>query len=1101
MKVIDGCNTCANMAYNLSDISFIYPITPSSPMASQIDNLGGKGVKNIFNDTVNVVEMQSEAGAAGALHGALNAGMLASTFTASQGLLLMIPNMYKIAGEMLPAVIHVAARSLATQALSIFGDHQDIYATRSTGFCMLASTNVQDAHNLALIAHLSAIESSLPFLHFFDGFRTSHEYNTIKEIDKSVVEKLVNYDKIKEFRSRALNSGKAITKGTAQNEDIYFQSMEARNKDYQNVPDIVNSYMEKLNKEIGTDYKAFNYYGSPKAKYVIIAMGSVCDTIKTLLDSLNNKNYGLVEVHLYRPFSQEYLLKALPKSVKSVAVLDRTKEQGSVGEPLYLDVCAALTSTSINVLGGRYGLSSKNTTPNNMFDVFKMLEKDPRNNFTVGIEDDVTNTSLKHYSINIPCHFREFKIYGYGSDGMVSASKDILKVLGKDKYVQGYFEYDSKKSGGVTISHLRLDDKEIKAPYYVTNPELVVVSKDEYFHKFNMIEGLNTSGSLLVNTKRTEVEFNRFIPDNVKKELKKKNIKVYIINAEDLAIKNNIKGKISLIMEAAILHLLKVANYENILIEDIKTRFKTKGEDIVNSNINCVKEFKDSLIQIKLNNEDGFKMPEDKNIFDTINKRKGNELKVSELLEFKDGTFPGGTTKEEKRKMSNYVPKWDKEKCIECGFCALVCPHAVVRPFLLDKDSKYKDEAKESIDKTHDFIVSCSEADCTGCGLCVKNCPKNCFTFGEFDQSKQDMADDLFNNYKNPELPLTTIKNIELREPLFEFSGACAGCGETPYIKLLTQIVGKKLVIANATGCSSIYGASCPNTPYKVSWGNSLFEDNAEYGFGLLNSYKYFRNRIAKILEEKNEKELLDKFINFGNDYNKMLELKDYLKNIIPDDLLDYVTPKSVWTIGGDGWAYDIGFGGLDHVLSSNENVKVLVLDTEVYSNTGGQSSKSSHYGQVAEFANMGKRTSKKDLFKIAMNYPNIYVGSISLGANMMQAIKVLKEAEEHNGPAIVIAYSPCIEHGISGGMSNSIAEEKLAVETGYVLLMRYFDNKLYLDSSEPNFDKYDEFLSNEVRYKSLKIKNEKEASKLLEINKNNAINRYKEYKELNDKN
>lgn len=1101
MKVIDGCNTCANMAYNLSDISFIYPITPSSPMASQIDNLGGKGVKNIFNDTVNVVEMQSEAGAAGALHGALNAGMLASTFTASQGLLLMIPNMYKIAGEMLPAVIHVAARSLATQALSIFGDHQDIYATRSTGFCMLASTNVQDAHNLALIAHLSAIESSLPFLHFFDGFRTSHEYNTIKEIDKSVVEKLVNYDKIKEFRSRALNSGKAITKGTAQNEDIYFQSMEARNKDYQNVPDIVNSYMEKLNKEIGTDYKPFNYYGSSKAKYVIIAMGSVCDTIKTLLDSLNNKNYGLVEVHLYRPFSQKYLLKALPKSVKSVAVLDRTKEQGSVGEPLYLDVCAALTSTSINVLGGRYGLSSKNTTPNDMFDVFKMLEKEPRNNFTVGIEDDVTYTSLKHYPISIPCHFREFKIYGYGSDGMVSASKDILKVLGKDKYVQGYFEYDSKKSGGVTISHLRLDDKEIKAPYYVTNPELVVVSKDEYFHKFNMIEGLNTSGSLLVNTKRTEVEFNRFIPDNVKKELKKKNIKVYLINAEDLAIKNNIKGKISLIMEAAILNLLKVANYEDILIEDIKTRFKTKGEDIVNSNINCVKEFKDSLIQIKLNNEDGFKMPEDKNIFDTINKRKGNELKVSELLEFKDGIFPGGTTKEEKRKMSNYVPKWDKEKCIECGFCALVCPHAVVRPFLLDKDSKYKDEAKESIDKTHDFIVSCSEADCTGCGLCVKNCPKNCFTFGEFDQSKQDMADDLFNNYKNPELPLTTIKNIELREPLFEFSGACAGCGETPYIKLLTQIVGKKLVIANATGCSSIYGASCPNTPYKVSWGNSLFEDNAEYGFGLLNSYKYFRNRIAKILEEKNEKELLDKFINFGNDYNKMLELKDYLKNIIPDDLLDYVTPKSVWTIGGDGWAYDIGFSGLDHVLSSNENVKVLVLDTEVYSNTGGQSSKSSHYGQVAEFANMGKRTSKKDLFKIAMNYPNIYVGSISLGANMMQAIKVLKEAEEHNGPAIVIAYSPCIEHGISGGMSNSIAEEKLAVETGYVLLMRYFDNKLYLDSSEPNFDKYDEFLSNEVRYKSLKIKNEKEASELLEINKNNAVNRYKEYKELSNKN
>ena len=1098
MKVVDGCTACANMAYNLSELSFIYPITPSSPMASGIDNLGSKGQKNIFNDTVNVVEMQSEAGAAGALHGALSAGILASTFTSSQGLLLMIPNMYKIAGEGLPGVIHVAARSIAGHALSIFGDHQDIYATRQTGFCMLASTNVQDAQNLALIAHLSAIKSSLPFLHFFDGFRTSHEYNQIEEIDQNIIKEMVSYEDIEKFRSRALNSNKAITKGTNQNEDIYFQSMEARNLDYNKVPDIVANYMKELNKKIGTDYKPFNYYGPENAKYVIVAMGSVCDTIKSVVNLKENDLFGLVEVHLYRPFSKEYLIKVLPKEVKRIAVLDRTKEFGSTGEPLYLDVVSSLNDTNIEIYGGRYGLSSKNTTPSDIYDVFVNLRNNPKNNFTVGIDDDVTNTSIEHYDFEFENNYREFKIFGFGSDGMVSASKNILKVLGDDNYVQGYFEYDSKKSGGVTISHLRLADKLIEAPYYVNHPELIVVSKDEYFYKFDVLKDIKENGILLVNSVRNDEEFNRFLPEVVKNKLRENNIKVYKINAEELARKNGIGGKISLILEASILHLLKIENFEDLLINDVKTRFETKGEAIVNANINCIKEFNDYLKAVNIDDTLGVEIPKKESFNDIINGRLGNNLKVSELLEYKNGIFPGGTSKLEKRKMSSLVPKWNKEECIECGFCALYCPHAVVRPFIVDEDDKYASLGKDVIGGNGKFIISVSEADCTGCGVCVHNCPKNCFEFDKYNEENQKVANDLFNNYKNPIYPLNTIKNVELREPLFEFSGACAGCGETPYIKLLTQVVGKKLVIANATGCSSIYGASIPSTPYKVSWGNSLFEDNAEYAFGMLNTYDKLRSRVLSILNETiKDKSLLKEVNDNFDNFDEMLRLKEKLDSYIPSDLKDYILPKSVWAIGGDGWAYDIGFGGIDHVLSSNKNIKILVLDTEVYSNTGGQSSKSTRIGAVAEFANNGKQTAKKDLFKIAMNYPNIYAAQMSLGANMMQALNVFKEAEEHNGPAIIIAYSPCIEHGIKGGMSNSVLSEKLAVESGYVLLMRYKDDKLIMDSKEPNFDKYEEFLLNETRYNALKIKNKEAALDLLNSNKENAIKRYNYYKEI----
>ncbi|MDD2504772.1 MAG: pyruvate:ferredoxin (flavodoxin) oxidoreductase, partial [Bacilli bacterium] len=1022
MKITDGCIACANMAYNLSELSFIYPITPSSPMASQIDNLSNLNVKNIFDDNVECIEMQSEGGAAGALHGALISGSLASTFTSSQGLLLMLPNMYKIAGEMLPGVIHVASRSIATHALSIFGDHQDIYATRMTGFAILASTNVQDAYNLALVSHLTAIESSIPFLHFFDGFRTSHELNMIEEISNKEIKELVNIKRIKEFRSRALNSGKPITKGTAQNEDVYFQIAESKNKIYDELPDVVAQEMKKINKIQKTNYAPFNYYGSKKAKYIIVAMGSVCDTVKEVINNINKENdeYGLIEVHLYRPFSKKYLEKVIPSSTQMIAVLDRTKEQGSIGEPLYLDVVSSLLDKNYKIYGGRYGLSSKNTSPNDIYDVFMMLKNNPKNNFTIGIIDDITNTNLPNYPYDFKNSFTEFKIFGFGSDGLVSASKDILNILGKDKFVQGYFEYDSKKSGGVTISHLRMDNKLINAPYYVTKPELIAVSKEEYFYQFEIINNIKKTGVLLINTPKNEKEINKFLPNEVKETLIEKEVKVYIIDAEKIAQVNNIRGKISMIMESNILYLIGKKDYEKTLIKNIQERFKEKGNEIISANIKSIKEAKSQLKRIKITNEKTEDIAPNKTVFDSINARKGTNLKVSELQDFQDGTFPGGTSALEKRKISNLVPKWNPQDCIECGICSLVCPHAVVRQFLLNKGNKYSNYCKNSFDKDKDFIISISEADCTGCGLCIKECPKNCFTVGSYDDQLQKIADDLFNNHINPKSPNNTIRGTQFKKPLFEFSGACAGCGETPYLKLLTQLFGEKLVIANATGCSSIYGASCPSTPYKVSWGNSLFEDNAEFSLGILETYNKLQNRIDKILKAnktQSGKEFYKKWLENKNNYEKSEQLKTESIKYLPEDLIDYLSPKSVWAVGGDGWAYDIGFGGIDHVLSSGKNTNILVLDTEVYSNTGGQASKSSQKGAVAEFANMGKRTNKKDLFKIAMSYPNTYVAQISLGANMMHTIKVLLEAEEHNGPSIIIAYSPCIEHGIQGGL------------------------------------------------------------------------------------
>ena len=1120
-KVIDG-NTAASMvAYKFSEIASIYPITPSSPMASNIDKEANMQNKNLFGSTVKVIEMQSEAGAAGTMHGALLSGALAATFTASQGLLLMIPNMYKIAGEGLPGVMHVASRTIATHALSIFGDHSDIYACRQTGWCMLASSSVQQAHDLAAVAHASSISASLPFMHFFDGFRTSHELNTVNILDDKVLESLLDKEAVLNFRNRALNINNPMSHGMNENEDIYFQSVEARNKDYEVVPSIVENYMNRINEVQGTDYKPFNYYGSPNARYAIVAMGSVSETIKQVVGDLNNNGHslGMIEVHLYRPFSKEYLLNVLPKSIRRIAVLDRTKEAGSIGEPLYLDVALALKDTNIEVFGGRYGLSSKNTTPSDIYSVFEMLESNPKDSFTISIKDDITNLSLPENDYNLKTSAKEIVIYGYGSDGMVSASKDLLKILGdvKNEYVEGYFEYDSKKSGGVTVSNLRFDDKPIEAPYYCMHPNIMIITKDVYLSKYHITKNLEKNGVIIINTSADLDKLK--ILDCIKEDIKNKNITVFTINANEIASRNNLSGKISMIFETILLKLCGVDDYLSILSKNIEEKFKIKGHNIIDANIKCVKEtlvglkpYKGELINsgITVNMED---------VLDKINFRCGNDLSVSELLDYRNGGFKAGTSKFEKRGISDEVPNWISENCIQCGMCSLVCPHAVIRPFILDSDLEY---AKDGItligdtDSKYKYVISVSEEDCTGCGACVEVCPgkggNKALKMGEKNVRRQVLANTLFNAYKNPEImDKFTIKGSQLQKPRFEFSGACAGCGETAYLKLLTQLFGDRLVIANATGCSSIYSGSVPSTPYSVPWANSLFEDNAEFGYGLYSGYKIIRERIKNIMKESMNsvdavtKELFETWINNMDDYEITKKVKEELKSAnIPKeikDLVNYLEAPSVWSIGGDGWAYDIGFGGIDHVLSSGEDVNILVLDTEVYSNTGGQASKSSHTGQVAEFQDNGKRTSKKDLFRIAMSYPNTYVASVSMGANMFQTIKAFKEAEEHKGPSILIAYAPCIEQGIKKGMSCATLEQKLSVECGYNILMRYDGNNLVVDSKEPDFNKYHDFLTGETRYNALVIKNPNLADILLNQNMEDSIKRYEYYKKISEKN
>lgn len=1118
-KTMDANEAVSSVAYKFSELCGIYPITPASPMAEKVDIMSNGDNYNFWNNKVKVVEMQSEAGAVALVHGALQSGVLSTTFTASQGLLLMIPTLYKMAGEMLPGVLHVAARSLATHALSIFGDHQDIYAIRQTGVCMLSSANPEDAYRMATIAHLSAIKSSLPFVNFFDGFRTSHEIDKIELLDFDKIENLIDEKALENFRNNAMNNENYNTRGTAENDDIYFQNVEVRNKYYDNAVSIVENYMNEINSITGSNFKPFNYYGDENADSIIIAMGSVCDTIRETVDYLNKncKKYGMVEVHLYRPFSAEHLLSVIPNSVKKIAVLDRTKETAATGEPLFLDVCSVLRNKNIEIVGGRYGLSSKDTTPAQIKAVFDFINSsNVHHNFTTGINDDVTNLSLPvDEDFYIPSNMTEFLIYGYGSDGMVSTSKDIIKIIGDntDKYVQGYFQYDSKKSGGVTRSHMRIADGEIKKPYYVNNPSLVVVSKEEYIYKYDVIDNLCENGTLFLNTKLDKDKLVQSLPNKIKYLLAKKNINFYTIDAYSLVNKLGLKNKISTCMEVCIFDIIKIIETSkviSIMKESNQKRFAHKGDSVISVNNSIVEQAIPNMIKIDVNPEWINLKYEEKNelSFDEmISNLKGNELPVSAFLDKKNGVFPGGSTKFEKRDIAENVPCWNKENCIQCNQCAFVCPHAVIRPYLLDENDTLEDAIPSMFPKDKKYSIGISYKDCTGCGLCANVCPgkggNKALEMKKYDKEvfSNDKYDYLNNNRVDYSSNIVNVKNLEFRDPKFEYSGACAGCGETAYIKNLTQLFNDNLMIANATGCSSIYGASAPSTPYSIPWANSLFEDNAEFGLGIKTGINLKRDKIRKYMEE-NKCELFDKWLNNMDDYATCKEVYnqiDFNKHPILNDLRDYIVPKSMWIVGGDGFAYDIGYGGIDHVLSTNENINILVLDTEVYSNTGGQSSKSSNLGSIASFTANGKKNYKKDLARIAMCYPHVYVACVNIGYNKEQYLKALQEANNHKGPSIIIAYAPCIEHGIKSGMEHSLDDAKLATECGYFLTFRYNPdtNVFSLDSKEVDYEKYDSFLSNENRYANLKKVNPEDADALLNMQKEWAKNRYDYYSKL----
>ena len=1106
--------------YAFTEVAGIYPITPSSTMAEYIDEWSSNGMTNIFDMPVKVIEMQSEAGAAGFVHGALTNGSLATTFTASQGLLLMIPNMYKIAGEMLPCVINVAARSIATHALSILGDHQDIYAVRPTGFAIMASSSVQSVSDLTIISYLSSIKASIPFINFFDGFRTSHEINKINILEKEDIIDLIDFKKITEFRNKALSINSKV-KGTAMMEDVYFQMAEVRNKDYDKLPDIVNDYMKKINKKTSKNYAPFEYYGDKNANRVIVAMGSVCETIKEVIDDLQ-EDIGLLEVHLYRPFSSKYFFDAMPKTVKNIAVLDRTKEPGCIGEPLYLDVVSIYSNVlnKPNIIGGRYGLSSKDTNPAHIKAVYDfLLSKNNFNGFTVGIEDDVTNLSIPVSEYHTNTKSIDFLVYGYGSDGMVSCSKDILKIIGDNtkKYVQGYFQYDSKKSGGITRSHIRISNNPIKSTYFVNNPNLVVCSKESYLTKYDMLSNIKDNGTFIYVTSLKEKEVNELLDNNLKKIIKDKNIKFYTIDAYSIANKCGLKNKISTILETCILYVTGYEKYIDFIKENVRKRFLKKGEEVIASNIDAIEKTLKNLIEIKVLFND-IEFIDDKNkkinkVFDMINSLDGNKLKVSDFIPYKDGSFITETTKYEKRGIAEMVPVWNKDKCIQCNQCSFVCPHAVIRPYLLDESEvksapkSLKNNLRNAIGSKYQYTIGISKLDCTGCSICANICPSKAITMSHFDEVNDN------NNFeyllkvkeKNEQIN-STVKGTQFKTPKFEFSGACAGCGETSYIKLLTQLFGEKIAIANATGCSSIYGASFPSIPYKIPWANSLFEDNAEFGYGMLLSYYSNRTKVKKIMEEEidgKNKELIKKWLENYDNYNVTKEVYDSFdfNESKLKDLKDFIISRDIWIVGGDGWAYDIGFSGIDHVLSSNNRVKILVLDTEVYSNTGGQSSKSSNRGSIAKFTSNGKENNKKDLARIAMCYKNAYVAQISM-ANMNAVIKAFNEADKHDGPSIIIAYSPCINHGIKTGMESQIEEQKLAVSSGYFPLFRYNGKtkEFNLDSKKPNFDLLDKFIDNETRFNALKIINEEKANILFQKLKEDVKERFEYYKNLSEK-
>jgi len=1159
----DGNHAAAHVAYMFSEMACIYPITPSSNMAENVDEWAAHGRKNIFGETVRVVEMQSEAGAAGAVHGALQAGTLCSTFTASQGLLLMIPNMYKMAGELLPGVFHVSARSIAAQALSIFGDHSDVMATRNTGFALLATASVQEIMDIAPVAHLAAIKSRVPFLHFFDGFRTSHEIQKIEYFENEDIINLVDKDALQAFRNRALNPNHPVTRGTAQNPDIYFQAREAANRFYDAVPDIVEYYMQEMKKITGREYHPFDYYGHPEAENIIVAMGSITDTLKEVIDYKlkRDEKVGLICVHLYRPFSKKYFMKVLPKTVKRIAVLDRTKEPGATGEPLYLDVVDVFYGEENKplIVGGRYGLSSKDTTPGMMFSVFDNLEqKEPKNHFTIGIIDDVTYTSLPMRDIQCLCESGVFeaKFYGIGSDGTVGANKNSIKIIGENtnKYVQAYFAYDSKKSGGVTISHLRFSDNVLRSPYLVCNPDFVACHVPAYLNKYNMLKGLKRNGTFLLNSIWDAEETKKHLPDSIKKYLAENEINFYIINASQIAEEIGLPGRTNTIMQAAFFKVANVIPYDlavKAMKKAIEKTYGKKGEKVVQLNYAAVdagekvtkveipQEWKN--IVVKNESQDSHLPDFIKNVVNPINALKGDDLPVSAFLDREDGTFPAGTTKYEKRGVAINVPTWISENCIQCNQCSFVCPHAAIRPFLLNEEElKNAPEGTVTLKANGKdyaglhFRIQVSVLDCTGCGNCVDVCPAKTkaleFRTLESQHAEIKRWEYLSENvtYKTIADPTSTVKASQFAQPLFEFSGACAGCGETPYIKLITQLYGDRMIVANATGCSSIYGGSAPSTPYcankdgkGVAWANSLFEDNAEYGLGIASGVNKLRERVKRYMQQLlNEninaqtKEAIQAWLdNFNNSATtkevsaKVAEMLKKENHPLCKELLaleQYFVKPSVWIIGGDGWAYDIGYGGLDHVIASGENVNILVLDTEVYSNTGGQASKASPLAAVAKFAASGKRIRKKDLGLIATTYGYVYVAQVSMGASQSQYLKAIREAEAYHGPSIIIAYAPCINHGLHNGMGKSQEEAKLAVECGYWTLYRYNpelekqgQNPFQIDSKEPDWSKFQAYLNSEVRFTSLKKTFPQDAEILFKEAEENAKWRYNQYRRL----
>ena len=1164
-KSMDGNNAAAYVSYAFTEVAGIYPITPSSPMADYVDQWSAKGMKNIFGTTVKVAEMQSEAGAAGTVHGSLAAGALTTTYTASQGLLLMIPNMYKIAGELLPAVFHVSARCVASHALNIFGDHSDVYACRQTGFAMLAETNPQEVMDLGAVAHLAAIKGRVPFINFFDGFRTSHEIQKIQVWDYEDLKEMCDMDAVEAFRKRALNPERPVMRGSHENGDIFFQHREACNKYYDAIPGIVEEYMDKVNAKLGTDYKPFNYYGAPDADRVIVAMGSICDVAEEVIDYLTAKGekVGLVKVRLYRPFSADRLVAAIPATAKKIAVLDRTKEPGALGEPLYLDVVTALATKGVTakVCGGRYGLGSKDTPPSSVFAVYDELKKDePKNQFTIGINDDVTHLSLeeKEAPNTAAPGTIECKFWGLGGDGTVGANKNSVKIIGDhtDKYVQAYFQYDSKKTGGVTISHLRFGDKPIRSPYYINQADFVACHNPAYIHMgMKMVQDVKPGGVFMINCQWNDEELGHHLNAEAKKYIADNNIQLYTINAIDKAIEIGMGKRTNTILQSAFFKLANVMPIEeavDFMKQAAKKSYGKKGDAVVEMNYKAIDAGVDAVHKVEVpaswsnpaadpapkkltGRPETVKMVED--LMNPISLMDGDSLPVSAFMGNPDGQFEHGAAAYEKRGTAVTVPTWNAEKCIQCNQCAFVCSHATIRPFMLSEDEVKAAPSNIKVADTkpkaseYKYTMSVSPLDCMGCGECITVCPVGAIEMvpQESQADEQPVFDYLVANVsKKPGMPAdNTVKGSQFNQPLLEFSGACGGCGETPYAKLITQLFGDRMYIANATGCSSIWANSSPSTPYTTNkkghgpaWSNSLFEDAAEFGYGMLLAQRAIRDRLKNELDEiaantdkadvKDAiKEWNDTFasgIENGSATEKLVAALeacgcDASKNILKEK--DFLAKKSQWIFGGDGWAYDIGFGGVDHVLASGKDINVMVFDTEVYSNTGGQSSKSTPTGAIAQFAAGGKETKKKDLAGIAMSYGYVYVAHISMGADMNQCVKALAEAEAYPGPSLIIAYAPCINHGIKKGMSKAQTEEKLAVESGYWFNFRYNPtlaaegkDAFSLDSKEPTGD-YQAFLKGENRYASLAKFNPERAAELFAKAEKNSKDEYDHLKKL----